>query len=116
MAEWVIASNMGATLSPIGPGCFSETARSHPLHHEAAGDRRRARRGAAVLGGRLANDRPKGPAERAQAAEADVERDLGHARVGLAQQRHGPLDAPPLQVAVRGLAERRAEGADEVGL
>src|SRR3954469_19986716 len=108
MAEWVIASNMGATLSAIGSGCFSETARSHPLHHETAGNRRRARRAAAVLRGRLADDRPERPAERAQAAEADVERDLGHARVRLAQQRHGPLDAPPLQVAVRRLAERRA--------
>ena len=51
-----------------------------------------------------------------EAGEADVEADLGDAAVGLAQQEHRPLDPAALQVAVRRLAERRPEGADEVRL
>jgi hypothetical protein len=38
------------------------------------------------------------------------------AAIALAQQEHRALDAAALQVAVRRLAERRAEGADEVRL
>jgi hypothetical protein len=65
---------------------------------------------------RLADDVAKRPAEGAQAREADVEADVGHAGGRRPQQEHRPLHAPALQVPVRRLAERRAEGADEVGL
>ena len=48
--------------------------------------------------------------------EADVEADVGDAAVGLAQEEHRALDAPPLEVAVRRLAEHGAEAAAEVRL
>ena len=63
-----------------------------------------------------ADDRAERPAEGAQAGEADVEADVGDAPIGLAQQEHRPLYPPPLQVAVRRLAERGPEYADEVRL
>src|SRR3954453_23064762 len=114
MAEWVMES-MAATLTGEPRLFFSETARSRVGHGEAV--RHREPRGArAVLLRGLADDRAEGPAERPEAREAHVEADLGHAAVGLAQQEHRPLDAPALQVAVRRLAERRPEGADEVRL
>src|SRR5690348_12309737 len=115
MEEWVIRLNMAATLNALSRPGFSETARSRPGHREA---RRHRQRGpvAAVLARRHAHDRTERAAERAEAGEAHVEADLGDARVGRAQQEHRALDAPPLQVAVRRLAERRAEGADEVRL
>ena len=65
---------------------------------------------------RLADDRPERPTEGPEAAEADVEADVGDASVGLAQQEHGALDPTPLEVAVRRLAEDGAEGADEMRL
>src|SRR5882724_465982 len=70
---------------------------------------------AAVAGRRLANYHPERPAEGAKAGEADVKTDLGDAAAGLPQQKHRALDSPPLQVAVRRLAEHRPEAAAEVG-
>src|SRR6476660_8462803 len=97
--------SMAVTLVAPSTVGFSETARSRPRHGEAVrdvvGDAARA-----VAGGRLADDGAEGAAEGAQAREADVEADLGHAAVGLHEQEHRALDAPALQVAVRRLAER----------
>src|SRR5207253_2510932 len=70
----------------------------------------------AVLGRRATDDLPKRPAERAEAHEAHVEADISHAAVALAEHELRALDAPALQVAMRGLAERRPERADEVRL
>src|SRR5690349_16910070 len=96
---------------------FSETARPRPGHHEAArGQSRCVLLAAAELLGRLADDVLERAAERPEAEEADVERDLRDAAVGLAQEEHRALDAAALQVAVRSLAERRLERADEVRL
>src|SRR5436190_13574305 len=114
MDECVILS-MPPTLIDGRPDYFSKTARSRPGHREAA--RRRLGAGAlAVLARRLPDDRPERPAERAEAREADVEGHVGHAPIGLAQQEHRALDAAALEVAVRRLAEGRAEGADEMRL
>src|SRR4051794_32075609 len=63
---------------------------------------------------RLADHRRERPAERAQAGEPDVQADVGDAAPGRAQQVHRAFEAPALQVAVRRLAERRPEDADEV--
>src|SRR4029078_10809367 len=68
----------------------------------------------AVMRGRLADDLAERPAEGPEAGEAHIEADIGHASIRLAQEEHRPLDAPPLQVAVRGLAEDRPKAADEV--
>jgi hypothetical protein len=54
------------------------------------------------------------PAERAQAAEADIEANVRYASVSGTQKKHRALNAPTLQVAVRGLSKRRAKGADEM--
>src|SRR3954451_14050871 len=106
---------MGATLIEHLHARFSKTARSRPGHREAV--RNGLRLGArAVRARRLADDLAEGPAERAEAAEADVEADVGDAAIGLDEQEHRPLDAPALEVAVRRLAEGGAEGADEVRL
>src|SRR3954470_9140927 len=56
----------------------------------------------------------EGPAEAAEAHETDVEADLGHRPLGLAQQCHRALEPAPLEIAVRRLAERLLEGPDEV--
>jgi hypothetical protein len=69
-----------------------------------------------VVGRRLADDRPEGPAERSEAREADVEADVRDAALGLAEEEHRPLNAPALQVAVGRLAEDRAEAPAEVSL
>src|SRR3954452_14178640 len=107
MAEWVMVV-MDAKLDRACVDVFSETARSRLRPREAARDRL-DRRVAPVLRRRAPDDLAERPAERPEAREADVEADLGDAAVGLAQQEHRPLDAPALQVAVRRLAERRAE-------
>ena len=65
---------------------------------------------------RLAHDLPERAAEGPQAVEADIEADVGHAAVGLAQPEHRAFDSPPLQVAVRRLTENGPEGTDEVRL
>src|SRR4051794_41122794 len=108
-----MALNMGSNLTALRPVGFSETARSPPDHPEARRDVvPGARHALAIPRRRLADDVAEGAAERAQAREADVEADLGDAAVGLGQQRHRALHAAALQVAVRCLAERRAERAD----
>src|SRR5439155_19104168 len=64
----------------------------------------------------LADDVPKDPAERTQAAEADVEADVGHTSIGCPQQVHGALDPATLEIAVRGLVKGCPKGSDEVRL
>src|SRR5215472_3815664 len=89
--------------------------RSHPVLHEAGRDRQYD---AALTVGRWrpAHDVAESPAEGAQAAEPDIEADVGHAEVGLTQEEHRALHATALQVAVRRLAKGRSEGADKVCL
>src|SRR5690242_880395 len=100
--------SMGRTLDARAPLGFSKTAGSRPRHPKAR--RRPVNLGVlAILGRRAADDLPERPAERAEAHEAHVERDLRDAVVALAQHEHRPLDASALQVAMRGLAERRPE-------
>src|SRR3954452_7447046 len=106
---------MAATLIAAPRLRFSKTARSRVGQREAVGDGLRDGP-RAVLARRLADDRAERPAERPEAREADVEADLGHGTIRVTEQEHRPLDAPALQVAVRRLAERRAERADEVRL
>src|SRR3954452_6998472 len=96
-----------------GRSCCSETARSHPRLLEARRDAVRKRPAGAERGRRLADDLPEGPAEGGEAGEADVEADLADRVLRGAEQVHRALDAPPLQVAVRGLAEGVLEGADD---
>src|SRR5438132_4126271 len=94
---------------------FSKAARSCPGHREAGwyGDDRPA----LAIGARLlGDDLLERSAERAQAVEANVEADIGHCAVGRAQQKHGSFDPTALQVPVRRLAKRGAEGADEMRL
>jgi hypothetical protein len=112
---------MGATLVARARPGFSQSARwtveprRHAAGHARAHGRPGRRHGALAVGGRRCpDDVLERAAERAEAREADVEADLAHGPVGLAQERHRPLDPPALQVAVRRLAERRAEAADEV--
>src|SRR5262245_32838770 len=98
------------------PARFSKIAAwSRPRHREARrhGDGLAAR---AELARRLAHDLAERTAERPEAEEADVEADLGHAALGLAQEEHRALDAAALEVAVRRLPEGRFEDADEVRL
>ena len=49
---------------------------------------------------RLSDDLTEGSAECPDAAEADVEADVGHSAVTLAEQKHRTLDLASLQVAV----------------
>src|SRR5688572_16129986 len=102
---------------------FSKTARSrgfssrYPRPHRCELDTvgRDARPMApAITGWGLAHDLAEGAAEGSQAREGDVEADVRDAPIALAQQEHGALHPPPLQVAVRGLAEHRAEAPAEV--
>jgi hypothetical protein len=65
---------------------------------------------------RFAHDIVEGPAEGAKAAETDVEANVRYAPIRGAQMKHRALDAPTLEIAVRGLTERSAEGADEMRL
>src|SRR5262245_47145235 len=72
---------------------FSKTARSCPGHHEAG----RHRRHVSLLpeaAWRLAEDFVEGAAERAQAAKADVEADVGDAAIRRSQQEHRAFDPP----------------------
>src|SRR5262245_626738 len=94
---------------------FSKTARSCPGQHEAG----RHRRHPSLLpktARRLADDFVEGAAERAQAAKADVEADVGDAAIRRPQQEHRAFDPPALQVAMRRLAEGVAKGANEMRL
>src|SRR5712692_3609778 len=92
-------------LGAVAHPCFSKTARSHPAHREASRDRHGAS-ARAVRDRRLADDVMESPAERAQAAEADVEADISHAALGFAQKEHRALDAAALEVAVWRFAKR----------
>src|SRR3954462_4807142 len=102
MDECVMLS-MVVTLVALPTLGFSETARSRPCHGKAVGDVV-GDAALAVAGGRLAHDAAERAAERAEAREADVEANLGHAAVGLDEQEHRALDAAPLEVAMRRLA------------
>src|SRR5260370_9789646 len=102
-------------LGPVFWPGFSKTARPRPCHREAHRHRHHDAP-ISVFGRRDADDVAKGAAERAQAAKADVEAYVRHAALGLPEQEHGALDAPSLQVAMRGLAKSRLEGANEVRL
>src|SRR5437660_11943620 len=104
MLMWL---SMRANLEACAPVRFSKTARSRPRHPKAGRDRVGIGT-VAILRRGLADDLPERPAERAEAHEAHVEADLGDAAIGLPQHEHRPLDAAPLEIAVRGLAERRA--------
>src|SRR5712692_3431919 len=88
----VLWSGMQPMLCPVLLPGFSKTARSCPGHGETIGHGKdlAAR---SVLGWCLADDVSKRPAERPEAAKADVQADASHAAVGLAQQEHGPLHA-----------------------
>src|SRR6188508_428226 len=109
-----MAFNMSLTLLIAWRGRFSKTAGSHPGHPEARGYRGDDSSAATVCRRRLSDDGAERPAERTQAGEADVDADTGDREVGRAQQIHRALDAAPLQVTVRRLAERRSKRADEV--
>jgi len=50
------------------------------------------------------------------AAETDIEANFRYTPIRGAQKKHGALDAPALEIAVRGLAEGSEEGADEMRL
>src|SRR6266498_4258423 len=107
--------NIPPTLVAVFREGFSETAGSGPAHHEARRHRLELAP-LAILRGRDADDLAKRATERSQAAEADVQANVGHTALGLTQQEHRTFDAPPLQIAVRRLAECLFEGADEVRL
>jgi hypothetical protein len=66
--------------------------------------------------GDSAQDVAESPAECAQAAETNVEANVRYAPIRGTQEKHRALNPPALEIAVRGLAERRTEGADEVRL
>src|SRR5919204_5685444 len=94
---------------------FSKTARSHPRHREACRrvDPRAAR---AIVAWAHAHYFAERAAEGAETSEANVEADVRDASPPLAQEEHGPLHPPALQVAVGCLAEGGAKGADEMSL
>src|SRR4051794_22539490 len=97
---------------------FSETARAGPGHGEARGDRLRrlGLNSPAVLRWRESDDLAEGSTERAQAAKAHVQADIGHAPVGFPEQKHRPLHSASLQIPMRRLAKGVLEGTNEVCL
>src|SRR6266480_2468073 len=103
------------TLDDVLRQGFSKTARSRPGHREAVGDGLDGPT-LAIGARRLADDISKDPAERTQAAEADVEADVGHTSIGCPQQVHGALDPATLEIAVRGLVKGCPKGWEEVRL
>src|SRR5918993_2928034 len=109
MPEWLMLLNIEGTLGRCSDSDFSETARSDPGHCEAGRHGVRLRGLLAEVRGGPTHDLPEGPAERAEAGEADGEADVGHAAVGVTEQGHGPFHPPTLQVAVGRLAEGRPE-------
>src|SRR5215217_3689680 len=121
MKVCVILFSMVLTVDPIRALRFSEAAlsgRARPGHRPAGGHaKRRTAAGIAlpVSRWRLADNRPKRPAERPEAVEPDREADLSHRPVRFPQHLHRPLDTAALQVTVRGLPERRTELPAEVG-
>src|SRR5262249_36520606 len=110
--EWLLSIHE-ATLAWLRRERFSKTARSRPGHQEAG---RHGRHAAAPpeSGRRFAHDGLERPAEGSQAVEPDVEADVRDAATRRAEEEHRALDAPPLEVPVWRLAERRAKRADEV--
>jgi hypothetical protein len=68
------------------------------------------------LAGALAGDVPEDAPERAQTVPAGLEGDLGDGKIGVAQQRRGPLEPAGEQVAVRRQAEGLLERPREVRL
>src|SRR5215211_8908835 len=126
MNEWESAVSMRNTLRRAIAIRFSKTAaqpraaRSRPRHHHArghvAGGARAGSPRLAVGAWRHPDHVSERPAEGPEAREPDVQADLGHRPLGLAQQRHRSLQSAPLKVAVRRLAKRLLERADEVRL
>src|SRR5215213_6126051 len=107
---------MRVTLARDARSRFSKTARSRPRPREARGNGAQVGGLEAVARGGLPDDLTEGAPEAADAREPDLQADLAHAKLGLSEHEHRPLDPPALEVAVRRLAERGPEGADEVGL
>jgi hypothetical protein len=96
------------------PG-FSETARSCPGHDKAG----RSLNGLftlSVFTGCNPDDVSKRPTERSEAGETDVETDVGHGSVRLAEHEHRAFDASSLEISMGRLSKRPLEGSDEVGL
>src|SRR3712207_4783950 len=99
MKEWESELSMARTLRRAGAVRFSETAvlrlaaRPRPGHHDARGHVPRgagAGPPALAVGGRRHPDHAReGAAERAEAGEPDVETDLRHGLLRLAQQQIG---------------------------
>src|SRR5215218_2259976 len=128
MKEWEREVSMRCTLRSAPAVRFSEiavlrgrrAARPRPRHHHARRDvagRARAGPPRLAVGRRRHPDHAReGAAERPEAREPDVQADLRHGALRLAQQRHRPLQPAPLQVPVRRLPKRPLERADEVGL
>src|SRR5258708_354908 len=108
-------NRLGGGLSKTARSCrhWGRRPRSGVRHLDAVGHADRPMT-AAVARRRLPDELPERPAEGPEAGEADVEADVGDAAVGLPQQEHRALYPPPLQVAVRRLAEHGAEATAEV--
>src|SRR5262245_8871244 len=107
---------MRTMLVTYGGTRFSKTARSRPRLREAGGHRAQICRPLAVRRRRLADDLVKRAAERAEAGEADVQADVAHAALGLAQHEHRTLHPPALEITMGCLTEGGAKGPDEVRL
>ena len=121
MKVWVIRLSMIGTLAAVAARRFFENALSaggsQPRHSPARRNpqgRAVASEAGAVARGRFTDDPSKGVAERAEAAETDIEANLRHRTIGFAQQLHRPLHPSALKVPMRGLAERGPELAAEV--
>src|SRR4029077_11744670 len=97
-----ILISMSPTLRRPAGLRFFDPARSGPVFGDARGDHR----GGVVAPGpvgawRLPDDLGEPGAERSERGTADLHAHVGHGKVAAAQQRHGPLDPPGHQVAVR---------------
>ena len=107
-----------ATLARRRAAVFSKPAGAGgrtPAARRSGSGRARGRRVRRAVGGRgHAVDAAEARGERADAAQADVEADVGDRPVGVAQQRGRPLHPAGQQVLVRRLAERAPELAAEV--
>src|SRR5437764_6983918 len=116
MKVWVIRLSMASTLAAAVTTRFSESALSaggsQPGHCPACRYPQRStltREACPVGRRRFADYTSKRAAERAEAAETDVEANFGHRAVGFAQQFHCSLHPSALKVPMRGLAKRRAK-------
>src|SRR5918998_1081024 len=101
MAGTLFAARNGRFLIPDGSGHLLGDARGHPDGG--------ARLLLAVDARRHADEFGEAGAEGAERGAADLEADFGDAEVAATQQRHGALDAPRHEVAVRRLAVGPAE-------